>query len=350
VNILSIRSDYNIQKYKEERKHCQNVLNFGRKNTEKQVIMLTSTIKNLLHDFFPDKRVTKTSEDEVKKMLQNILDYVTDLCEQAKKGKVVPEKEIVQGLFLKLGIEIDEKRLKDQIDSIKLTNFLNYDLEDTNIKEYIVFFNNLIEVAYAKHRNKELILILANVNIPEIMGFYQYICSKLEENIEFLFKKSFRYSSQSVSKLIEVYGTLSGYYEIFIKLMVLTNDLVYDNEPFLESRYEWLSNMSKKNFNGLVKITKRIPDFDVFREPYDRTLRNKIIHKDFRIDYKNKLIQYSSEKITFKDLLLKTKNLQAIFFSYSLLFTFDMRKNLQSMYNLLINEDKSTLTGAYKDE
>lgn len=306
---------------------------------EKQIRSMILKVKILLQDFYPNKRFAITDEELVKKFM-NIFEYIFSLDKDFKEGKSFSYKEICQGLFAHAGLDINVDELSETIDSMKLTNFLEIDSEGTKIKEYLVFFNNLIESSYSNKTNEELVKSISNINIPEIMGFYQFICSKLEENIKFLFKKPFRYTSKSVTELIDVYGTLSGYYEIFIKLMILANNLVHSKEPFQDSKYEQLSKIGKKNFNELIKITKRIPDFNVFREPYDRMLRNKIIHKDFRIDYKNKLIHYSSQKITFKVLLLKTRNLQVIYLSYSLLFTFDMRKNLQKAYNLLIDEEK----------
>ncbi len=89
----------------------------------------------------------------------------------------------------------------------------------------------------------------------------------------------------------------------------------------------------------ILKLTKKIPEFDIFIKPYDRTLRNKIVHKDLRIDYNNKIVIYSSEKFSFEDLKINTRNLLAIFESVSYIYTFNIRKSLQKGYDLLNREE-----------
>jgi len=231
---------------------------------------------------------------------------------------------------------VDE--LKKMIDSMSLTQLLDIDPEGTDVKEYIVFMNNLVEASNVTKTNKDLEKIFSNIDMPEIVGFYQFMYSKLDEISDFLFKKPFRYTSNSVPKLVETYGILSGYYETFIKLMISAYELVYENKPLKESEYKKLS---KKNLGSIIKLTGKIPDFDVFRKPYDRTLRNKIIHKEFRIDYNNKVIIYSSQKISFKDLLIKTRHILMILMSITYINTFISRKKLQKGYQLLITEEKN---------
>ena len=88
-----------------------------------------------------------------------------------------------------------------------------------------------------------------------------------------------------------------------------------------------------------IKLTEKILDFDVFRKPYDRTLRNKIIHKDFKIDYNNRVIIYSSQKISFKNLLIKTRNILEVLVSINYIYNFISRKKLQKAHQLLITEE-----------
>ena len=209
---------------------------------------------------------------------------------------------------------------------MSLTRLLDIDPEGTCVKEYIVFMNNFVESSYATKTTKDLEKIFSNINIPEIMSLYQFMYSKFDEISDFLFKKPFRYTSNSVPKLVETYGILSGYYEIFIKLMISAYELVYECKPFNEYEYKQLS---KKNFGSIIKLTRKIPDFDVFRKPYDKTLRNKIIHKDFKIDYNNRVIIYSSKKISFKRLLIKTRNILEVLGSIIYINNFISRKKLQ---------------------
>jgi len=302
---------------------------------EEEIKQFVDELKFQFKNFCPDKRISITKEKELIDKLRELINYINYIENSTKNGKTFSFKEVFNDLSKIVGPILDTDELKKMIDSTSLSQLLDIDPEVTDVKEYIVFMNNLVEASYVTKTNKDLENIFSNINIPEIIGFYQFMYSKLDEISDFLFKKPFRYTSNSVPKLIDIYGTLSGYYETFIKLMILAYELVYESKPFKESE---LKKLSKKNFGSIIKLTEKILVFDVFRKPYDRTLRNKIIHKDFKIDYNNRIIIYSSQKISFKDLLIKTRNILEVLASINYIYNFILRKKLQKAHQLLITE------------
>ena len=302
---------------------------------DEKIKQFVSELKFQLKDFYPDKRISITMEKELIDKTRELLNYCNSVEDRAKNGEVFSFKKVCNDLSNIVDGILEADELKKMIDSTNLTQLLDIDPEGTDVKEYIVFMNNLVEASNVTKTNKDLEKIFSNIDIPEIIGFYQFMYSKLDEISDFLFKKPFRYTSNSVLKLVETCGILSGYYEIFIKLMISAYELVYENKPFEEYGYKQLS---KKNFSSIIKLTGKIPDFYIFRKSYDRTLRNKITHKEFRIDYNNKVIIYSSQKISFKDLLIITRDLLMILISINYIAIFISRKKLQKAYQLLKNE------------
>lgn len=307
---------------------------------DEKIEQFVCELKFQFKNFYPDKRISATKEKELIDKIKELINYCDYVEESVKDGEVFSFKEIFNNLSDIVGGILDADELKKMIDSMSLTQLLDIDPEGTYVKEYIVFMNNLVEISYATKTTKDLEKIFSNIDILEIMGLYQFMYSKFDEINDFLFKKPFRYTSNSVPKVVETYGTLSGYYETFIKLMISAYELVYESKPFKESEYKQLS---RKNFGSMIKLTGKIPDFDVFREPYDKTLRNKIIHKDFKIDYNNRVIIYSSQKISFRDLLIKTRNILEVLASINYVYIFNSRKKLQKAYQLLITEDNTSI-------
>lgn len=313
------------------------------KERDEKVKQFVCELKFQFKNFYPDKRMSAAKEKELNDKIKELLNYCDSVEDRAKNGEVFSFKKIYKDFSNIVDGTPDADEIKKMIDSTGLTQFLDIDPEGTDVKKYIVFMNNLVEASYATKTNKDLEKNFSNIGMPDIMGFYQFMYSKLDEISDFLFKRPFRYTSNSVPKLVEIYGTLSGYYETFIKLMISAYELVYESKPFKESEYKKLTKLSKKNFGSIIKLAGKIPDFDVFRKPYDRTLRNKITHKEFKIDYNNKVIIYSSQKISFKDLLIKTRNILEVLASINYVYIFNSRKKLQKAHQLLITEENTSI-------
>lgn len=307
---------------------------------EEEIKQFVDELKFQFKNFYPDKRISITKEKELIDKLRELINYINYIEDNKKDGKTFSFKEVLNDLSKIVGPLLDTDELKKMIDSTSLSQLLDIDPEGTDVKEYIVFMNNLVEASYVTKTNKDLENIFSNIDILEIIGFYQFMYSKLDEISDFLFKKPFRYTSNSVPKLIDIYGTLSGYYETFIKLIISAYELVYENKPFKESEYKKLS---KKNFGSVIELTEKIPDFDVFRKPYGRALRNKITHKEFKINYNNKTVIYLNRKISFKDLSIKTRNILEVLVSINYIYNFISRKKLQKAYQLLITEENVSI-------
>jgi hypothetical protein len=92
-------------------------------------------------------------------------------------------------------------------------------------------------------------------------------------------------------------------------------------------------------FGQVLNLAKKIPNFEIFLEPYNMLLRNKIVHSDFSIDYVNKKIIYSGGETKFSELLLKSRNLVMIFIVYAWAFNYDMRKDMEKAYVFLETVD-----------
>ena len=292
-----------------------------------QMKLVVPQIKELLQDLIPNKKITPKKEKELEELLDKIINYIIFLDKEFNKGRVFTKKEIRDGFFSTLGIHHEPKKLRKIIDSMALPYILSkIQLPHTDIKKYMIFYNHLIEESYNKKENKNVLRVLSNINIDEVMGFFQFLCQGLTKNLDFLFQKPFRFNSRTVTKLIETYEILAGYYEIFLKLIIIAETLITKTNSQEALEYNELLRL---RVSELIIRAKKIPDFDIFLKPYDKNLRNKIIHKGFKIDYQKKVVIYTGKSISFQNLLLKTRNLLAIFISFMSLYTFHLRKNLE---------------------
>lgn len=297
---------------------------------------INQTIKNIL----PDKRKEfidpSAKEESVKKIIQ-LLEYLEKRNKQVQTGLKIKYEEVFDDIIKIIGIDTDKDKLKKAIESTSYNRLLLIDTEGTNFKEYLKFMNNITDESYKKGKNKEFQNYISNLKIQSVMALFQFINTKFKHIQKFLFKKPFRFTSNSINKLINNYVALVGYYETFIKLMINSYDLIYNDKTISGKDFEKLS---KLNFGEIVSISKNIPDFNVFLIPYDRRLRNKIIHKDFTIDYSNKKIIYNNKDISFKEFLNDCKELTMILLSLSWIYYFDVRHSLEKAYKILDNVEK----------
>ncbi len=295
-----------------------------------EIKRIESEFKIFLKNFYPNKRISEQKDKELSDKLIGIFDYCAYLKKRSESGIFISRKQIYDELFEKLGLRFNENEMKKLIDSMSLTSLLDIYYEG-ELGDYIVFMNNLVEVAYFSKKDKDLQTIFSCINIPEVMAYNQFLCSKFEEISSFLFKKPFR-STSSIQELLELYKNLCGHYETFIKLMIFAYELVYESKPFEEERFKQLS---KKDFYLILQLTEKIPDFEVFRVPYNNKLRNHLVHPSFKIDYTNKMVIYSSTRISFKDVLTQTRNLLEVLASNNFIYVFISRKKIQEAYYLL---------------
>lgn len=287
---------------------------------------VVDAIKYQLKNFFPNKRFNNS--DEVVKKMNELFDYIEDIESKREKGEEINPEQIRKTIYEIFGIKADEKEIRNLIDSMRPTIFFD-EYSNENMNDYLIFYNNLIEVAYSNGNVNQLKDFLSNIDLPEIMSYYQFLISRNEEIHDSLYRKPFRFTRKSVNEIIDLYGTLSGYYETLVKLMICSYNMVYLNQEISEKDYKKLS---KKRFHSILKSTKSIPDFHFFKRHFDRKLRNNIIHKDFKIDYNNKWVEYNSKHIPFKELLVKNRRLYEILTSFSIINLFLLRKRLQAIY------------------
>jgi len=315
------------------------------KMSQKTVIQIKSNIKHIvnelifqLRNFYPHIQINDSKKKEFIERFNELIDYWDCVDRRRKEGETISHEEIYSKVFEILGVNYSEEDIKKMIDSMRLSKLIDFDSEEAYLKEYIVFMNNLVEVSFANNNIKDLEEIIYNIEIPQIVSSYQFMCLKADDINSFLFKKPFRFTSRSIPKLTDIYEDLCGYYETFVILIISAYELVYENKPFIKSSF---TKLAERKFGEVLKFTEKIPDFEVFRKPYDKTLRNKLVHKDFKIDYNNKTIDFSNRKISFRELLIMTRNLFDAVTSIMYIYNFIVRKKLQVSYYLFKGDIKT---------
>lgn len=300
------------------------------------------SIEKLIHDvivqlnnFYPNKRISNSTEKKFVNKMDEIFDLFNKLKVGRENGEVISKEEIRKYIYEIFNIDIDERGIKNLIDSMNLVNVLK-DISSEIAEECVVFFNTLVEVAYATEKSEELQKFIFNIDIPEIKSYFQFLCTQAQNYYEYLYKKPFRFTSESVTQLVEVYATQSGYYETFVKLMICSYDIVYRNKNIQPNTF---NKLKKVSFGNVLLLTENIPDFDIFLKPYDRRLRNKIIHKDYTINYNNKSIDYGSYSISFREFLNINRDLFDVLTSFAYVNIFLQRKKLQENYYQIISDE-----------
>jgi len=307
----------------------------AKEDLEKGLSKAYSEINKTMKNIYPERRKDFVEPDASKKATEKIvelMEYIENKQKEVLSGKEVDPAEVFVELLKRSGGETRVEKLKQALESMSFESMVSIESEGTNIKNYIIFMDNLASESLKRKKNKDLQTLISNISLTPLMGFLQFVTSKFQETVDYLFKKPFRFTSDSVSQLINHYGVLSGYYEIFVKVMILSNDLVYKDKELSELNYKKLS---KLDFARVLALTKEIEGFDVFLKPYDKTLRNKILHKEFSVDYENKKILYSGGETSFKKLLENSKDISTILLSYAWLYYFDLKANLQKAYNVI---------------
>lgn len=300
-------------------------------NLSKAYSKINLTMKNI----YPDKKkgfFDNGAGKEAADKIFRIMEYIEGKQEEIKKGSKISPEDAFLDIIKITGNDIRISKLKTALESVSFDKMLNIPEEGTNFREYLKFMNNLAEDAIKNKKGKELQKFIVDINITPLMGFFQFITSKFQETLDYLFKKPFRFTSKSVTQLINNYGTLVGYYETFVKMMVLSNDLVYGGKQLEELNY---NKISKLDFAKILGLTKKINNFDIFVVPYNKKLRNKILHKEFSIDYTNKKIVYKGGETTFKELLDNSKEISVMLLSYAWLYYFDMKRELEKAYHIV---------------
>jgi len=174
------------------------------------------------------------------------------------------------------------------------------------------------------------VLGIFNSEVTPIMGFFQFMTSKFERMQKYLFNRPFRFTAKSTNKIIDYYSILSGYYETFVRIMILCSELVYEDQELPKLNY---NKIFKLRFATVLEISKKIPNFGIFLTHYNKTLRNKIVHRDYSIDYVNQMVVYKNGRLTFKELLATNKEIATILLSYIWIFHFDTRVSLEKVYD-----------------
>jgi hypothetical protein len=116
--------------------------------------------------------------------------------------------------------------------------------------------------------------------------------------------------------------------------MILNYDIVFNSKNLKDSK---LDKSQRMRFGEVINISKKIPKFDIFLEPYDELLRNKLIHGDFSIDYVNRKIVYLGGETKFEKLLQNTRNISSIFVTYAWAIFYDLRMDMEKAYTFLDN-------------
>jgi len=293
-------------------------------------------IKNLI----PNKRGSNTEsiKKEAVKTIITILKYLEKKQREVSQGKKIIPKEIFSELNNIYGVNVKKDELKNALKKLPFNDIDKIAPLGTNFREYIKFINNLIKDSYKKNKSKELKDLFSDLNFSPIMVLFQFLASKFWEIDSFLFKKPFRFTSKSMQNLINSYETLMGYFETFIRLIVIADDLIYKEKKITNQE---MNKVFKRRFMDIIKLGEKINNFEIFLVPYDNTLRNKIIHKDYYIDYNNKKIKYANKEIDFKQFLNNSREILLILFSWFWIFHFDVRNTLEKACNILDKYEKN---------
>jgi len=290
-------------------------------------------IKDIIYEIYPNLRVKQNWEDEFLEKIVTAIDY----ADNAKNLDLINMNEVLVKIFEILGTKYDLEELAKIINQWSLNNLLDFEKTDCH-NDTLILINNLVEGAHIRNRKEDLRKLFFDPDISENLSLIQFLSSNENCGIQnFLFKKPFRFSSANVQRLIQYYLLFSGFFETFTKLIFFSYKIILEDKIITKKDFEMIS---KKRFSEILEETNNNYEFRNLSKYYKRILRNKLTHKNYRISNKEKLIKYSRELISFKDLLADTRNLFIIVNNVGFVNIFLMRKEMEENYLKFCNLEK----------
>lgn len=289
---------------------------------KQKIVYMVNETKKLLKNLYPDKRFNNDEEELVNRIVE-----IIEIAENSSHDILL--KDLMEKIFEKFGSDYSLENLNKMIDEMSLLNSLDYNMYSA-FNESLIMINNLVELAFANKKEKDLRSLFFDSSRKKNFALIQFLASKENEKIgKFLWKKPFKYSGPNIQELIKIYERLSGYFEIYTKLILLSKDLLYRNEDMSQEK---IGTEFKKHFSKTLYAAQKYYDLSKILINYNKNLRNCFVHPDSITDYNELAIKYDNQTVDFGDFLIDCRKIYQIVNSIAYLNVFIMRKEMENQY------------------